>query len=94
MILERAEIPVKSGMELSFVRAMSEGRRILAAAPGCHAVKVARGVERPGQFILLLEWDSVDAHRAFTKTEEFGRFKQLVGEFVSGPSSVEHFEFV
>jgi hypothetical protein len=48
MILERAEIPVKPGMEHSFVQAMSEGRRILAAAPGCRAVKAARGVEQGG----------------------------------------------
>ena len=91
MILERAEVPVMRAMEGGFVEAMAEGRRILASAPGCHAIKLGRGVERPDHFILLVEWDSVEAHQSFTKTEEFERFKKLVGKFFAGPSLMEHF---
>jgi quinol monooxygenase YgiN len=94
MILERAEIPIKPGAEQHFHSAMLEGRRILAGAAGCHAVKVGRGVENPGRFLLLLEWDSVAAHKAFTQTQEFGRFKALVGQYFAGPSSMEHFELI
>lgn len=93
MILERAEISVKEGKEDAFASVMNErGCAILAAADGCHSVRMGRGVENPSKFILLLEWDSVDDHIALTKTAEFEEFKQLVGPYFSGPSSMEHFD--
>jgi heme-degrading monooxygenase HmoA len=93
MILERVEIPVKSGKEEEFAKAMKEGGcDLLAAAAGCHAARLGRGVENPDKFILLLEWDSVEHHIAFTKTSAFEAFKQLAGPFFGGPSSMEHFD--
>lgn len=95
MIVERAEIPVKEGMEEAFAAAMkSRGLAILAAADGCHSVELGRGVENPGKFILLLKWDSVESHVALTKTPAFDEFKALVGPFFGGPSNMEHFELV
>ena len=70
MFIERAEIPVKEGMEADFAAAMAtRGTAILESAPGCSKVTVGRGVENPGKFILLLEWDSVESHTALTKTD-------------------------
>ncbi|WP_068071577.1 antibiotic biosynthesis monooxygenase family protein [Novosphingobium lentum] len=93
MILERAEINVKDGQEAAFASAMdTRGLAILRAAAGCHSAVLGRGVENPGKFILLLEWDSVDAHVALTKTPAFDEFKALVGPFFGGPSNMEHFD--
>jgi heme-degrading monooxygenase HmoA len=95
MIIERAEIPVKPGTEEAFATAMAaRGTAILSAAPGCASVRVGRGVENPGKFILLLEWDSVESHTALTKTPAFDEFKALVGPFFGGPSNMEHFEML
>jgi quinol monooxygenase YgiN len=93
MFIERAEIPVKPGMEEAFAAAMAaRGTAILAAAPGCASVRVGRGVENPGKFILLLEWDSVESHVALTKTPAFDEFKALVGPFFAGAANMEHFD--
>jgi quinol monooxygenase YgiN len=93
MFIERAEIPVKEGMEEAFAAAMAtRGTAILAAAPGCASVRVGRGVENPGKFILLIEWDSVEAHVALTKTPGFDEFKALVGPFFGGAPNMEHFD--
>jgi quinol monooxygenase YgiN len=93
MFIERAEIPVKEGMEEAFAAAMAaRGTAILAAAPGCASVRVGRGVESPGTFILLLEWDSVESHIALTKTPAFDEFKALVGPFFGGAPNMEHFD--
>ena len=95
MFVERAEIPVKEGLEAEFAAAMeSRGTAILAAAPGCAKVTVGRGVENPGKFILLLEWDSVESHIALTKTPAFDEFKALVGPFFAGAANMEHFEIL
>lgn len=93
MFIERAEIPVKEGMEEAFAEAMAtRGTQMLAAAAGCASVRVGRGVENPGKFILLLEWDSVESHIALTKTPAFDEFKALVGPFFAGPANMEHFD--
>lgn len=93
MFIERAEIQITPGKEEEFAAAMSErGTAILKAAPGCASVMVGRGVENPGKFILLLEWDAVESHIALTKTPEFDEFKALVGPFFGGAPNMEHFE--
>ena len=95
MFVERAEIPVAAGKEADFAAAMaSTGTAFLAGAAGCSSARVGRGVENPGKFILLLEWDSVESHTAFTKTPEFDRFKALVGPFFAGAPNMEHFEIL
>lgn len=92
MILERAEIPVKPGQEEAFAAMMAtEGLALLSGAAGCHGARCGRGVEQPERFLLLLEWDSVDHHIAFTKTSSFARFKELAGPFFAGPSDMKHF---
>lgn len=93
MILERAEIAVKEGQENGFAEMMEQrGRAILAAAEGCRSVRTGRGVENPGKFILLLEWESVDHHMAFTRLPEFQEFRALAGPFFAGPANMEHFD--
>lgn len=92
MILERAELPVKEGQEEAFAAMMVEtGCALLGGAEGCHSVRVGRGVENPGKFILLLEWDSVEHHEAMTKTPVFADFVRIAGPYFAGPSNMEHF---
>jgi quinol monooxygenase YgiN len=95
MFVERAEIPVKAGEEAAFAEAMrTKGTAFLAGAAGCSSVQVGRGVEDPGKFILLLEWDAVESHIEFTKTEGFAEFRNLVGPYFAGAPAMEHFELL
>lgn len=91
MVLERAELVIHEGREEEFERAMVRGRTVLSEAAGCHSVRVARGVERPSRYVLLLEWNSVEDHVAFTKTEAFAEFRALAGPFFSEKPAMEHF---
>lgn len=95
MIIERAEVSVTPGAEDEFA-AIMQGRAgdILRGAEGCSSFVVGRGVENPGTFILLLEWDSVASHMALTKTPVFTEFRTLVGHLFAGPPRMEHFEVV
>jgi heme-degrading monooxygenase HmoA len=95
MILERAELTVKTGQEEAFAAMMGEtGCALLAGADGCHSVRIGHGVENPDKFILLLEWDSVEHHVALTKTSAFAEFVKLAGPFFAGPSNMEHFRMI
>ena len=93
MVIERAEFPIKPGQEEAFAAAMAgRARTVLLEAEGCRSVVTARGIENPDTFILLLEWDSVDAHTAFTKTPAYKELGGLIGGLVAGPANMAHFQ--
>jgi len=53
---------------------------------------MTRGVESPSRFVLLVEWDSVEAHDVnFRQSERFGQWRALIGPYFAGPPLVEHF---
>jgi quinol monooxygenase YgiN len=92
MILERAEILIREGLEEDFAAAMKErGITLLASGKGCHSVRLARGVENPGKFILLVEWTSVEAHTDHAKTPIHAAFREVIAPFATG-GTMEHFD--
>jgi heme-degrading monooxygenase HmoA len=92
MLLERSEITIREGQEEGFAAVMNErGLPVLRNFPGVGAVTMGRGFENPGKFILLVEWDNMDAHTAFSKSEVYGPFRELFGPFSTG-GVMEHFE--
>lgn len=92
MLLERAELSIKEGLESDFAAAMDErGLVLLASVPGVKSVSFGRGVESPGKFMLLLEWESMEAHIAFTKTPSFTAFLEVTSPYSKG-GKMEHFE--
>ena len=91
MVLEVALIDVQPGSEEAFTTAYRSARTILAETPGCRTVRMTRGIESPARFVLLVEWDSVEAHETFRASEAFGRWRALIGPHFAGPPRVEHF---
>jgi heme-degrading monooxygenase HmoA len=93
MVLEVGLIDVQEGREEDFAAAYAEARSILASTPGCRTVRMTRGIESPSRFVLLVEWDSVDAHLDnFRATERFTEWRALIGPYFDGAPRVEHFE--
>jgi quinol monooxygenase YgiN len=92
MLLERSELLMKEGQEEAFCAAMKgEGIGTLASVPGVVSVALGRGVENPGKFMLLIEWENMDAHSAYNKTPVSGEIRALIGRFSRG-GSMEHFQ--
>lgn len=93
MLLERAELQIRDGAEADFAAAMTErGLVVLRAVAGVVSVRMGRGVENPGKFMLLVEWQSLDHHTAFTRSTAFGVFLGVIKPFSNG-GSMEHFVF-
>ena len=91
-VLERVHLPVKPGDEEAFEKAMSEtGLDVLRAAPGCQGAELRRGVETPGTYLLLVHWDEVASHTAFTQQPEFGGLVEVLKAHLGGPTDMEHF---
>ena len=92
MILEVANIDVQPGQEAAFAGAYRQVRDIVVSTPGCRSVRMTCGIESPSRFVLLVEWDSVEAHeRNFRGTDRFTTWRAAIGPFFANPPLVEHF---
>lgn len=91
MVYERAEIPIAEGREADFEALLPQVRELIAGAAGAGAATIARGVERPSTYLLLIEWESVEAHMAWRETDGMNTFRTLVGPLLDGAPGHEHF---
>src|SRR4051794_26703622 len=92
MVLEVALIDVFPGQEDMFTAAYRLARPIVADTDGCRSVRMTRGVESPSRFVLLVEWDSVEAHlKNFRDSDRFTQWRALIGPHFAKPPVVEHF---
>ena len=90
-VLEVADIRVRPGSEDDFAAAYLGAREVLTSTPGCRSVRMTRGVESPDRFVLLVEWDSVEAHEQnFRATDRFATWRGAIGPFFAAPPVVEH----
>jgi heme-degrading monooxygenase HmoA len=92
MVLEVALIDVLPGREDEFTAAYAQARDTLIGTPGLRSARMTHGIESPSRFVLLVEWDSVEAHEQnFRATERFATWRGLIGPYFDGPPRVEHF---
>ncbi|WP_219415146.1 antibiotic biosynthesis monooxygenase family protein [Pseudonocardia nigra] len=91
MVLEIADLNVRPGTEDEFAAAVREGVRYIADTPGFGGARLTRSIETPTRFVLLVEWDSVEAHTVgFRQSENFTRWRELIGPHLAGEPRVEH----
>lgn len=90
-VTEQVDVSIEDGRQEEFEAAVAEAVTILKGAPGCGGATLRRGIERPTAFLLLIEWESVEAHVAFTTSPEMATFGGLIRPFFAGPPTVEHF---
>lgn len=92
MVLEVALIDVLPGQEDAFAVSYGLGYPILAGTPGCRSIRMTRGIESPSRFVLLVEWDDVEAHeKNFRGTERYAQWRGSIGGYFAQPPVVEHF---
>lgn len=95
MILEHAILPVRAGREAAFEEAFAKARPLVADQPGCRSVSLSRSIESPNLYLLLIEWDSVEAHTdGFRMSREYESWKTLLHHFYDPFPVVEHFTSV
>jgi|SRR5256885_17235499 heme-degrading monooxygenase HmoA len=92
MVLEVALIDVLPGKEEEFAAAYRKARELLVTTPGLRSARMTQGIESPQRFVLLVEWDSVEAHiENFRASERFPAWRGLIGPYFDGAPRVEHF---
>jgi heme-degrading monooxygenase HmoA len=91
MVLEHAVITVRPGTNRQFEAAMGEARRIIGAAHGFRSLALHRGVDTETEYVLLVEWDTLEDHmEGFRQSEAFTRWRALIGPFFEGQPAVTH----
>ena len=76
VVTEIAVLEITPGAEDAFDEAYRQVRHEVAETEGCRSMRMTRGVESPSRFVLLVEWESVEAHeRNFRASDRFGRWR-------------------
>jgi len=89
MVTEIADFSIDPERGEQLVEAYRGARRLLLDA-GASTVRMTRGVESPGRYVLLVEWTSVDQHEAFPAGSTFGSWRAVIGPFFTADPHVEH----
>lgn len=91
-VLEMAVLDVKDGMAGDFERDFARASEIIAASPGYLRHELRRCHERPRRYLLLVWWQSVEAHEVgFRQSEPYQRWKALLHGYYEPFPVVEHY---
>lgn len=91
MVLEIADFDIRPGAEEQFAAAYRQARELLTATPGFVSARMTRGIESPSRFVLLVEWQSVEAHTVgFRGSDRYPRWRELIGPYFAADPKVEH----
>jgi heme-degrading monooxygenase HmoA len=95
MIHEVASILIKPGMGGQFEQGFSKALPLFRRAKGCHGARLERSVEDHLRYLVIVGWDRLEDHVVgFRNSEDYGRWRDLVGDFFAAPPLVDHTEIV
>lgn len=95
MILEVAILNVRTGSEAEFEAAFAHASSIISKMPGYNSHQLQRCIEVSNRYILLVNWDTVEAHTlGFRGSAEYQHWKRLLHHFYDPFPTVEHYELV
>jgi heme-degrading monooxygenase HmoA len=93
MILEVAMLSVHAGQESAFEAAMLKAAPVIAGSPGYLGHELRRCVETPGRYLLLVQWETLEAHTVgFRQSPAFAEWREIIGGFFAAAPVVEHYE--
>lgn len=64
---------------------------IKANYAGSHRIKFLASIEDPGRVILMVEWDSVEAHTRIRGTPTYNAMRELTGKYQTAKGDGGHF---
>lgn len=95
MVVEHAVLEVGPERAAAFESAFAEAKAIIAASHGFRSLRLSRCVERPGRYLLLVAWDTLDDHvEGFRGSDAYDEWRRLLHHFYDPMPEVEHFEVI
>lgn len=91
MIYEIARLPVHREHTESFKRAFAKVAPLLTRAKGYRGHVLAQGIENPGQFNLIVQWQSLEDHcPGFEASEDHRIFMEELQDYLFEEPTVHH----
>lgn len=95
MILEVAILNVKAHQTVAFEAAFRAASAIIASMKGCRRHELRRCLEIENQYLLLVEWDTLEDHTVgFRGSVEYQEWRKLLHHFYDPFPTVEHYEAI
>jgi heme-degrading monooxygenase HmoA len=92
VILEHAILDVSPGAAADYEAAVKEALPLIAATPGFIRFEIRPCLEKPGRYLLLVEWRELADHTVgFRSSDRYQAWKNLLHRFYSPFPLVEHF---
>ncbi|KAF2641453.1 hypothetical protein P280DRAFT_313771 [Massarina eburnea CBS 473.64] len=91
--LEIALLTLKPGTDLTVGDAKAvwdEALPIISSQKGCNAVYYGRQTENPDIAQFVVDWESLDAHKAFAASPAYGPFLGKIATLLAAPPQVFH----
>ncbi len=93
MILEVAILNVKTSQEADFEVAFKTASLLIASMKGYKWHELRRCLEIANQYVLLVEWDTLEDHTiGFRGSEQYQEWRRLLHHFYDPFPTVEHYE--
>lgn len=94
MILEHVHISVSSAKVSAYLEAFKQARPQVQCQLGCLSCRLLPKVDAPGEFLLLIEWESKAHHtEGFRKSAEYAEWSRLLHPFYEVFPTVEYYHF-
>ncbi|ELX7501690.1 antibiotic biosynthesis monooxygenase [Vibrio fluvialis] len=95
MILEVAILDVKPEQEAQFEQSFAKAQQIIASMAGYVSHQLQRCLENPSRYILLVNWQTLEAHtEGFRQSAEYRQWRALLHHFYDPFPTVEHYQRV
>jgi heme-degrading monooxygenase HmoA len=95
MIVEYIRYTIPADRAAGFEAAYTAARVSLDESVHCLGYELSRGVEEPDNYILRIEWDSLEGHeQGFRQGPEFRQFFQHVRPFFNDIAEMRHYRAV
>jgi len=93
MVIEYVRYVIPAPRHADFRAAYDSAAAELAASPRCLRYEVAQGIEEPDNFIVRIEWDTMEGHLSgFRASAGFQPFFAKVKPFFADIREMKHYE--
>ncbi|MES2808976.1 MAG: antibiotic biosynthesis monooxygenase [Bacteroidota bacterium] len=95
MILEAVIFNVIPGREIQFEQDFAIAGQYISAIRGYIKHSISRCIEQPNQYLLLVEWETLEAHTiGFRESVEYLEWKRLLHHYYDPFPVVQHYQVV
>ena len=92
MVLEQVHITVAPERVSDYQQAFEQARPQVQCQPGCKSCQLLPALDHPGQFLLLIEWETKEHHtEGFRKSPAYQEWSRLLHPFYDTFPTVNYY---